>query len=160
MTGRPGHWSERGEYSILFLGSILVISSQDSSALGYREFTPEGPMTINPFAAREGTSAPQWPDVKKKLSSPRSVQWLLRPVIPGTLKWETDLYTPQVLGGPKTALFDNSAPAGYKILCHKDPELYTQLAVNCQKGQHLPSPEVSAKMAVTSIGGPKNSQNL
>ena len=65
MTGRPGHWSERGEYNILFLGSILVISSQDSSALGYREFTQEGPMTISPFAAREGTSAPQRPNVKK-----------------------------------------------------------------------------------------------
>ena len=65
MTGRPGHWSEPGEYNILFLGSILVISSQDSSALGYREFTQEGPMTISPFAAREGTSAPQWPNVKK-----------------------------------------------------------------------------------------------
>ena len=39
MTGRPGHWSEPGEYNILFLGSILVISSQVSSALGYREFT-------------------------------------------------------------------------------------------------------------------------
>ena len=65
MTGRPGHWSEPCEYNILFLGSILVISSQDSSALGYREFTQEGPMTISPFAAREGTSAPQWPNVKK-----------------------------------------------------------------------------------------------
>ena len=64
MTGRPGHWSEPGEYNILFLGSILVISSQDSSALGYREFTQEGAMTISPFAAREGTSAPQWPNVK------------------------------------------------------------------------------------------------
>ena len=60
MTGRPGHWSEPGEYNILFLGSILVISSQDSSALGYREFTQEGAMTISPFAARERTSAPQW----------------------------------------------------------------------------------------------------
>ena len=65
MTGRPGHWSEPGEYNILFLGSILVISSQDSPALRYREFTQEGPMTISPFAAREGTSAPQWPNVKK-----------------------------------------------------------------------------------------------
>ena len=65
MIGRPGHWSERGEYNILFLGSMLVISSQDSSALEYREFTQEGPMTINPFATREGTSAPQWPNVKK-----------------------------------------------------------------------------------------------
>ena len=27
MTGRPGHWSEPGEYNILFLHSILVISS-------------------------------------------------------------------------------------------------------------------------------------
>ena len=54
-----------GEYNILFLGSILVISSQDSSALGYREFTQEGQMTISPFAAREGTSAPQWPNAKK-----------------------------------------------------------------------------------------------
>ena len=59
MTGRPGHWSEPGEYNILFLGSILVISSQDSSALGYREFIQEGPMTVSPFPAREGTSAPQ-----------------------------------------------------------------------------------------------------
>ena len=65
MTGRPGHWSEPGEYNILFLRSILVISSQSSSALGYRELTQEGAMRISPFAAREGTSAPQWPIVKK-----------------------------------------------------------------------------------------------
>ena len=30
----------------------------------------------------------------------------------GSLGWETDFYTPQVLGG--AALFDNSAPAVYK----------------------------------------------
>ena len=65
MTGRPGHWSEPGEYNILFLSSVLVISSQDSSALGHRKFTQEGAMTISPFAAREGTGAPQWPIVKK-----------------------------------------------------------------------------------------------
>ena len=65
MTGRPDHWSEPGEYNILFLGSILVFSSQDSSALGCRKFTQEGAMTTSPFAAREGTSAPQWPNVKK-----------------------------------------------------------------------------------------------
>ena len=41
-----------GEYNILFLGSILVISSQDSSALGCREFTQEGAMTISPFATQ------------------------------------------------------------------------------------------------------------
>ena len=74
MTGRPGHWSEPGEYNILFLGSILVISSQDSSALGYREVTEEGPMTISPFAAREGTCAPTMAKRKKMLWSPRSVQ--------------------------------------------------------------------------------------
>ena len=62
MAGRPGHWSEPGEYNILFLGSVLAISSQDSSALGYRKFTQKGAMTISPFAAREGTSAPQWTD--------------------------------------------------------------------------------------------------
>ena len=27
MTGRPDHWSEPGEYNILFLGSVLFISS-------------------------------------------------------------------------------------------------------------------------------------
>ena len=48
----------------MFLSSVLVISSQYSSALGYREFTQEGAMTISPFAAREGTGAPQWPIVK------------------------------------------------------------------------------------------------
>ena len=29
-----------------------------------------------------------------------------------------------------------------KILCPKDPEFYTPLALNCQKGQHLPALEV------------------
>ena len=51
--------------AFLFLDSILVISSQDSSALRYREFTQEGAMTMSPFAAREGTSVPQWPNVKQ-----------------------------------------------------------------------------------------------
>ena len=37
MTGRPGHWSELGEYNILFLGSMLVISSQDSPDLGIED---------------------------------------------------------------------------------------------------------------------------
>ena len=43
VGARGSDWSEPGEYNILFLGSVLVISSQDSSALGYREFTQEGP---------------------------------------------------------------------------------------------------------------------
>ena len=29
-----------------------------------------------------------------------------------------------------------------KILCPKDPEIFTLLALNCQKGQHLPTLEV------------------
>ena len=45
-----------------------------------------------------------------------------------------------MLGG--AALFDNSAAAVYKILCPKEPEFYTPLALNCQKGQHLPALEV------------------
>ena len=94
----------RGKSQLLKMGSILVTSSQDSSALGYREFTQEGAMTISPFAAREGTSAPQWPKRKKMLSSPRSVQWLLRPVIRGA---ESHLRLPErginLCGGPVTS---------------------------------------------------------
>ena len=61
--------------------------------------------------------------------------------------WETDFYTPQVLGG--AALYDNSAPAVYKI---QGPSgtgfLYTGTAgaelsnFFFFKGQHLPAPEV------------------
>ena len=29
-----------------------------------------------------------------------------------------------------------------KILCPKDPEFYTRVALNCQKGRHLPALEV------------------
>ena len=54
--------------------------------------------------------------------------------------WETDLYTPPVLRG--AAIFDNSAAAVYKIPSPKDPEFYTPLALNCQKGERLPAPEV------------------
>ena len=46
-----------------------------------------------------------------------------------TWHWETDFYTPPVLGG--AALFDNSAPAVYEILCPKDSEFYTPPALNC-----------------------------
>ena len=52
--------------------------------------------------------------------------------------WDTDFYTSQVLGG--AALFENSAAAVYKNSSPKDPEFYTPLALNCQKGsnsQHL-----------------------
>ena len=55
-------------------------------------------------------------------------------------KWETDFYTPPVLRG--AALFDNSAPAVYKILFPKNPEFYTALALNRQKGQHLSAREL------------------
>ena len=59
--------------------------------------------------------------------------------------WETDdFYTPPVLG--VAALFRNSAPVVYKkVLCPKDPELCTPLALNCRKGQHLPALPGSSK---------------
>ena len=43
--------------------------------------------------------------------------------------WETEFYTPQVLGG--AALFDNSAGAVYKNPSPKDPEFYTLLVLHC-----------------------------
>ena len=72
MTGRPGHRSEPGvtEYNILFLGSIVVISSQDSSALGYRGFTQEGAPICSQRRNKRTTMAKR----KKMLLSPRSVQ--------------------------------------------------------------------------------------
>ena len=54
--------------------------------------------------------------------------------------WETDFYTPRVLGG--AALFDNSAPAVYKIEGPWGTGFYTPLPLNCRKGQHLPAPVV------------------
>ena len=60
--------------------------------------------------------------------------------------WETDFYTPPVLGG--AALFDISAPAVcMKIMCPKDPEFCTLLALHCRKGQHLPALEVYKKQS-------------
>ena len=49
-------------------------------------------------------------------------------------------YTPPVLGG--ATLFHNSAPVVYKNPVPKDPEFYVPLALDRQKGQHLPAPEV------------------
>ena len=49
----------------------------------------------------------------------------------GFPSWETDFYTPPVLGG--AAFSDKTAPAVKKILCPKDPEFYTPLVLNCQK---------------------------
>ena len=34
MTGRPGHWSEPGEYNILFLGSIWSFPPKTPPHLG------------------------------------------------------------------------------------------------------------------------------
>ena len=36
-----------------------------------------------------------------------------------------------------------------KILCPKDPEFYTPLALNCQKGQHPPALEVYKNQSPT-----------
>ena len=59
----------------------------------------------------------------------------------GKDKWETDIYTPPVLGG--AGFFDNSAPAVYKKYCAlRTLNFYTPLALNCLKGHHLPAPEV------------------
>ena len=40
-----------------------------------------------------------------------------------------------------------------KILCPKDPEFYTPLALSCQKEQHLPALVVHKNQPVTSFGG-------
>ena len=40
-----------------------------------------------------------------------------------------------------------------KILCPKDPEFYTPLALNCQKGKHLPALEVYRNQSP--IGSPR-----
>ena len=44
-----------------------------------------------------------------------------------------------------------------RILCPKDPEFYTPLALNCQKGQHLLAPEVY-KISVPIVSGPSRLQ--
>ena len=46
-----------------------------------------------------------------------------------------------------------------KMLCPKDPEFYIPLALNCQKGRHLPALEVYQKQSPTNracwVGGKK-----
>ena len=54
--------------------------------------------------------------------------------------WETDFYTPSVLGG--AALLAIQRQRCIKILCPNDPDFYTPLAPNCLKGHYLPAPEV------------------
>ena len=38
-----------------------------------------------------------------------------------------------------------------KILCPEDPEFYTPLVLNCQKGQHLPALEVYKNQSPKSV---------
>ena len=45
--------------------------------------------------------------------------------------------------------FDNSAPAVYKIQGPWAQDFYTPLALNCQKGQHLPALEVYKNQSPT-----------
>ena len=45
-----------------------------------------------------------------------------------------------MLGGAD--LFDIQRQRCIQILCPEDPDFYTPLALNCQKGQHLPAQEV------------------
>ena len=67
--------------------------------------------------------------------------------------WETDFYTPPVLGG--VAAFDNSAPAVYKNPVPKDPPFYIPLALKWEKMQHLPALEVYKSQSPTNLGGEK-----
>ena len=55
-------------------------------------------------------------------------------------KWETDFYTPPVLGG--AALLPFSAPAVYKNRVLRAQDFYTPLVLKTAKGQHLPALEV------------------
>ena len=69
LTRRP-RWPDdqvngRNQVSTTYCFSALFWSFPPKTPPGYREFTQEGPMTITLFTAREGTSAPQWPNVKK-----------------------------------------------------------------------------------------------
>ena len=58
-----------------------------------------------------------------------------------------------MLGGAALSDNSNSAPAVIKILCPKDPEFYAPLALSCQKGQHLPAPEVYKNQSPKLISG-------
>ena len=59
---------------------------------------------------------------------------------PLRVEWETDFYAPPVLWS--AAFLTIQRQRCIKILHPKDPQFYTPLALNCQKGQHLPAPEV------------------
>ena len=48
----------------------------------------------------------------------------------------------QVGNGPETEKNKKWKNGCIKILCPKDPEFYTPLALNCQNGHQLPAPEV------------------
>ena len=84
----------------------------------------------------------------KKTSTFVGISWTFSFTLPRQFRehfhervhWETDFYTSPVLRG--AALFDNSAQQCIKSLFPKDPEFYTPLALNCQKGQQLSALEV------------------
>ena len=66
--------------------------------------------------------------------------------------WETDFYTPQVLGGVVLLTIQRQPCIKFRVLRAQD--FYTPLPPNCQKGQHLPALVVYKKnqsptMAVT-----------
>ena len=66
---------------------------------------------------------------------------LLPPAVSGKNFWETDFYTPPVLGG--AALLPFSAPAVQKkIRVLRAQDFYTPVALKTAKGQHLPALEV------------------
>ena len=47
-----------------------------------------------------------------------------------------------------------------KILCPKDPEFHTPLALNCQKGQHLPALEVYKNQSPTSGNSRESGESI
>ena len=60
--------------------------------------------------------------------------------------WETDFYTPPMLGG--AALSDNSAPAVYTISASSGTGFVFTAGTELLKGQHLPALEVYKIRAV------------
>ena len=54
--------------------------------------------------------------------------------------WETDFYTPQVLGGAALLTIQHQRCIKFRVL--RGGNFYTPLPLNCQKGQRLAALEV------------------
>ena len=92
---------------------------------------------------------PWWPAISDRALSLRfeiTASAILRS---GNL-WETDFYTPPVLGG--AALWPFPAPAVYKNRVLRAQDFYTPLALKTAKGLHLPALEVYKNQSPKSKG--------